>query len=151
MNVDVAIVGGGAAGCVVARRLSESRSWSGLLVEAGPDVRRSVPRALRDGWTVPREPDWGYRAEPDARGVAEELTRGRLLGGTSWMTRFALRGSPEDYDEWAALGNPGWGFEDVLPHFARLEADSDFGDRPWHGNQGLLPVDRHLDLEPTHV
>ena len=148
---DVVIVGGGAGGCVVAARLSESGSRSVLLVEAGPDLRASATGALRDGWLIPREPDWGYRAEPDARGVVEDLTRGKLLGGTSWMTRFALRGSPADYGEWAALGNPGWAFEDVLPYLARLEADADFGDRPWHGDRGPLPVTRYLDLEPTEI
>jgi choline dehydrogenase-like flavoprotein len=148
---DVVIVGGGAAGCVVAARLSESGSRSVLLLEAGPDLRANLPDELRDGWRIPREPDWGFAAEPDARGVVEPLTRGRLLGGTSWMTRFALRGSTADYDEWAALGNPGWGFEDVLPYFMRLEADADFGHHPWHGGRGRLPITRYLDIELTEI
>lgn len=148
---DVVIVGGGAAGCAVAARLSESVSRSVLLVEAGPDLRAKLPRELRDGWRIPREPDWGLAAEPDARGVSEDLTRGRLLGGTSWMTRFALRGSAADYDEWAALGNPGWGFEDVLPYFTALEADTDFGDQPWHGDDGPLPITCYLDVGLTDV
>jgi choline dehydrogenase len=148
---DVVIVGGGAAGCVVAARLSESGSRSVLLLEAGPDVRAILPDGLRDGWRIPREPDWGFAAEPDARGIGEDLTRGRLLGGTSWMTRFALRGSTADYDEWAALGNPGWGFEDVLPYFIRLEADADFGHHEWHGRHGRLPITRYLDLELSEI
>jgi choline dehydrogenase len=148
---DVVIVGGGAAGCVVAARLSESSTRSVLLVEAGPDLRASLPESLRNGWEIPREPDWGYAAQPDARGVVEDLTRGRLLGGTSWMTRFAFRGASADYDEWAALGNPGWAFEEVLPYFTRLEADADFGDRPWHGDGGPLPVTRYLDLDLAEV
>jgi choline dehydrogenase len=145
------IVGGGAAGCVVAARLSESRSRSVLLLEAGPDLRSNVPDELRDGWRLSQQFDWGYAAEPDARGAVEDVRRGKFLGGTSWVTRFALRGSPGDYDEWAALGNAGWGFEDVLPYFARLEADADFGDQPWHGDRGPLPVTRYLDLEPTEI
>jgi choline dehydrogenase len=148
---DVVVVGGGAAGCVVAARLSESGSRSVLLLEAGPDLRANPPHDLRDGWRIPREPDWGLAAEPDARGVIEDLTRGRLVGGTSWMTRFALRGSAADYDEWTALGNPGWGFEDVLPYFTRLEADADFGDLPWHGDDGPLPITRYLDVELTDI
>ena len=148
---DVVIVGGGAAGCVVAARLSESGSRSVLLLEAGPDLRASVPGELRDGWRIPGEFDWGYTSEPDARGVIEDLTRGRLLGGTSWMTRFALRGSTADYDDWAALGNAGWRFEDVLPYFTRLESDADFGGRPWHGDRGPMPVDRYLDVELTEI
>ena len=148
---DVVIVGGGAAGCVVAARLSESRSRSVLLLEAGPDLRSNLPDELRDGWHLSEHFDWGYAAAPDARGVVEDLRRGKLLGGTSWVTRFALRGSPADYEQWAALGNPGWGFDDVLPYFARLEADADFGDQPWHGDRGPLPITRYLDLEPTEI
>ena len=67
------------------------------------------------------------------------------------MTRFAVRGSPADFDEWAALGNPGWAFDDVLPYFRRLEADVDFGDRPWHGDIGPIPVNRYFEIEPTDV
>jgi choline dehydrogenase len=111
----------------------------------------NLPDELRDGWRLSQQFDWGYTAEPDARGVVEDLRRGKLLGGTSWVTRFALRGSPADYDEWAALGNAGWGFEDVLPSFARLETDADFGDQPWHGECGRLPITRYLDLEPTEI
>jgi choline dehydrogenase len=122
-----------------------------LLLEAGPDLRAGVPDELRDGWRLSEAFDWGYASEPDARGVVEDLRRGKLLGGTSWVTRFALRGSPADYDEWAALGNPGWGFEDVLPYFTLLEADADFGDRRWHGEHGRLPVSRYLDLELTEI
>jgi choline dehydrogenase len=143
------VVGGGAAGCVVAARLSESRSL--LLLEAGPDLRANLPGELRDGWRTNQAFDWGYASQPDARGVVEDLRRGRLVGGTSWVTRFALRGSRADYDEWAALGNAGWGFEDVLPYLARLEADADFGDQPWHGDRGPLPITRYLDLELTEI
>jgi choline dehydrogenase-like flavoprotein len=63
------------------------------------------------------------------------------------VTRFALRGSPADYDEWDALGNAGWGFKDLLPYFTRLEVDADFGDQPWHGDRGPMPISRYLDLE----
>ncbi|MGZ4192315.1 MAG: GMC family oxidoreductase [Solirubrobacteraceae bacterium] len=148
---DVVVVGGGAAGCVVAARLAESGSRSVLLVEAGPDLRASVPGALRDGWRVPREPDWGLAAKPDARGVVEELTRGRLVGGTSWMTRFAWRGATADYDEWAARGNPGWAFEDVLPFFTRVEADTDFARQVWQDGGGRLPITRYLDVELSEI
>jgi len=144
-------VGGGAAGCVVAARLAETGSRSVLLLEAGPDLRASVPDALRDGWRLTPEFDWDYASEPDARGEVEDLRRGKLLGGTSWVTRFALRGSAADYDEWEALGNDGWGFEDVLPYFRRLEADADFGDRPWHGDAGPMPISRYLNLDLTEI
>jgi choline dehydrogenase len=122
-----------------------------LLLEAGPDLRANLPEKLRDGWHLTQEFDWGYRSAPDPRGGVEDLRRGKLLGGTSWVTRFALRGSPADYDEWAALGNAGWGFADVLPYFVSLEADAEFGDQPWHGDRGPLPIRRYLDLELSEV
>jgi choline dehydrogenase len=146
---DVVVVGGGAAGCVVAARLAEFASRSVLLLEAGPDLRAGLPGEFRDGWRLPQGFDWGYASEPDTRGIAENLRRGKLVGGTSWVTRFALRGSPADYDEWAGLGNAGWGFTDVLPYFTRLEADADFGDQPWHGDRGPMPVSRYPGLELT--
>jgi choline dehydrogenase len=148
---DVVVVGGGAAGCVVAARLSESGSRSVLLLEAGPDLRADLPDEIRDGWHMTRQFDWGYKSEPDELGVVQDLRRGKLMGGTSSLTRFALRGSPADYDEWAVLGNAGWGFDDLLPYFKRLETDADFGDRPWHGDGGPIPVTRYKDLEPTEI
>jgi choline dehydrogenase len=148
---DVVIVGGGAAGCIVAARVAGSASGSVLLLEAGPDLRADLPGEFRDGWRLPRGSDWGYASEPDTRGVAEDLRRVKLLGGTSWVTRFALRGSPADYDEWAGLGNAGWAFTDVLPYFKMLEGDADFGDQPWHGDRGPLPVSRYPGLEFTEI
>ena len=133
-GVNVVVVGGGAAGCVVAARLAESESRSVLLLEAGPDRRGGMPAVLHEGWTIEREMfDWGYvsAAEPP-----QPVRRKRVVGGTSWLTRFTPRGAPADYDGWAAHGVPGWGWENVLPYFVKLECDVEFGDRPWHGRTG---------------
>src|SRR5207247_5320955 len=92
-----------------------------------------------------------FESEPDTSGGSGTLRRGRLLGGTSWLTRFAVRGAAADFDAWAASGNPGWSFEDVLPAFRRLEADADFGERPWHGERGPIPIARYLELEPSGI
>jgi choline dehydrogenase len=142
---DVVIVGGGAAGCVLARRLADA-GRSVLLLEAGPDLGDRVPPPMLDGWHNPQAADWttdwGLESEPDGGG-ATKLRRGRVLGGTSWLTRFAVRGHPADFDAWAARGNPGWSFTDVLPTFRRLEADRDFGDAPWHGSTGPMTIDRY--------
>ena len=86
-----------------------------------------------------------------ARGATSKLRRGRLLGGTSWLTQFAVRGAAADFDAWAARGNPGWSFADVLPAFRRLEADAEFGGRPWHGDRGPIPITRYPELEPSEI
>ena len=76
---DTVIVGGGAAGCVLARRLSEDRDRSVLLLEAGPDLRDTTPIEFRDGWRLPTIPDSGLQMEPDEGGATQKLRRGRLL------------------------------------------------------------------------
>ena len=149
---DVVVVGGGAAGCVVAARLSEEGSRRVLLLEAGPDHRALMPADVRDGWRPTTRHDWGYVAELDAVGVARPLPRGKLLGGcSSTNATFALRGHPADYDAWAHAGNDGWSFDEVLPFFTRLESDADFGGAPWHGDGGPLPIRRYRDDELTDV
>lgn len=149
---DVVVVGGGAAGCVVAARLAERVSRSVLLLEAGPDRRSDLPDEMRDGWTIRSDQfDWGYTSVPGPGGVTQSVRRTKLLGGTSWLTRFTPRGHPADYDGWAALGNAGWRFDDVLPYFVRLETDLDFGDQPWHGDSGPIPSTRYLDVEQVEI
>jgi choline dehydrogenase len=139
---DVVVVGAGAAGCVVAARLAEL-GREVCLVEAGPDLRRDVPADFRDGWEFPRRHEWGFEALPDDRGSTQPVRRGRLVGGTSWVTRFAVRGGPADFDLWARTGCPGWSFDEVLPWFRRIETDLDFPDVPWHGADGPMPVTRY--------
>ena len=152
MDADIVVVGGGAAGCVVARRTAESTGARVLLLEAGQICVLKLPPDLRDGWRLPTLPDWGFEAEAKG-GNPTKLRRGRLLGGTSWLTRFAVRGAAADFDDWATRGNPGWTFQEVLPVFRRLEADADFGGDPWHGDRGPMPITRYPDLprSPIHV
>lgn len=146
---EIVVVGGGSAGCVVARRLAE-RGRSVLLVEAGPDVRSVVDGSIRNGWTLEREAfDWGYRAAADATGAEPPVRRKRALGGTSWLTRFTPRGGPADFDGWVARGNPGWSWSDVLGYFIRAETDIDFGSSPWHGERGPIPSNRYLSVRLT--
>ena len=154
---DVIVIGAGSAGCVVAARLAENPARSVLLLEAGPDRSSAISPALRDGWDIARGTDWtndwGYQTEPSPGAESALLRRGKLLGGTSWLTRFAVRGAPADFDAWAARGLDGWSFDDVLPFFRRVERDLEFGKAPWHGDAGPVPITRYPGMQraPIHA
>ena len=145
-SADYLVVGAGGAGCVIARRLAERPGASVLLLEAGGE-----PDLDADGWRLGTQPDWGFEAQPDGDAPPRKLRRGRVLGGTSWFTRFAVRGPAADFDAWAARGNPGWSFAEVLPAFRALERDADFADRPWHGGGGPFPIARFASEPRTRA
>ncbi|MEE2829139.1 MAG: GMC family oxidoreductase N-terminal domain-containing protein [Myxococcota bacterium] len=145
-SFDTVVVGGGSAGAVISARMTESDDNEVLLLEAGPDYPEldQLPRDLTDGrWNSMRRHDWGYRHRPTTRQIRFPLPRGKVVGGSSAVnTCIALRGQPEDFDEWASLGLDEWSWQHCLPAFKRLESDQDFRDE-WHGNQGPLPIRRH--------
>ncbi|MBX6427012.1 MAG: GMC family oxidoreductase N-terminal domain-containing protein [Variibacter sp.] len=145
---DVLIIGGGAAGCVLAARLSEDAGTRVVLVEAGRDTPPgAVPDDIRDTFPVSYfNPDYfwpGLTAAANVGTPQAPYSQARVMGGgSSVMGMWALRGMPGDYDAWRDAGAVGWGWEDVLPAFRRLERDLDF-DGPLHGKDGPIPVRRH--------
>jgi len=139
-SFDYIVVGAGSAGCVLANRLSEDGRHRVLLLEAGPADRYPwihIPIGYGKTMFHPRY-NWGFHTEPDPNMHGRKLywPRGRCLGGSSSINGLIyVRGQPEDYDRWAALGNEGWGWRDVLPHFIRSEHNSR-GASEFHGGDG---------------
>ena len=153
---DTLIIGAGAAGCVIANRLSADPKRRVALIEAGPSDRRfplNLKTTLPIGNTflLPHAAtNWQHEYRGGA-GVGHRLIpcpRGRLLGGcTSVNGTVYMRGHRLDYDDWAALGNTGWGWDEVLPFYKRHE-DHDRGASAWHGSGGELSVQRPAQSNP---
>jgi choline dehydrogenase-like flavoprotein len=149
---DFIVVGAGSAGCVLANRLTASGRHSVLLLEAGgedDDRWIHIPLGYGKHFSNPKV-NWLYQSEPDektgSRAIAQP--RGKVLGGTSSINGTVyVRGQREDYDEWRALGNAGWGYADVLPYFRKAE-DNQRWSNEYHGVGGPLCVSDASDAHP---
>ncbi|MEA2466812.1 MAG: choline dehydrogenase, partial [Thermoleophilaceae bacterium] len=140
---DYVIVGAGSAGCVLAARLTEDPDVSVLLVEAGPpDVKENIHVPAAFGSLFKTDVDWDYATAPEdgCNGRMMFLPRGKTLGGSSSINAMVyIRGARQDYDGWRDAGNPGWGYDELLPLFRRSE-DNERGESEYHGVGGPLSV-----------
>ena len=143
-EVDYVIVGAGSAGCVIANRLSKSAATQVLLLEAGGSDRSpwiQIPVGYGRSFTNPAV-NWMYDADPDPGLDNRRIfwPRGKVLGGSSSINAMVyVRGQPQDFDDWAAAGNPGWSWRDVLPYFKLLE-DHEWGASESHGAGGPVHI-----------
>ena len=151
---DYIIVGAGAAGCVLANRLSEDAHTRVLLVEAGGSDDKLMIRMPLGMMRAFRDPalTWGYLSEPEPNlnGRKLPVPRGRVLGGSSSINgMFFMRGHSADFDGWRDLGCEGWSYAHVLPYFKRLES-SWRGAVPYHGTTGPMPVAANATTRLLH-
>lgn len=144
VSFDYIIVGAGSAGCVLADRLTANGKHRVLLLEAGGTDRRFyVQMPLGYGKTFyDKSVNWMYQAEPDPglNGQRDFYPRGKLLGGSSSINAMVyIRGHRQDYEDWRAAGNVGWGWDDVLPAYKAME-DCAEGDPAYRGRGGPLTI-----------
>jgi len=149
---DYVIVGAGAAGSVLANRLTDDPDVTVCVLEAGPPDRNPwihIPAGFTKTLFDP-SCTWQFKTEPTVNtgGRAIATTQGRTLGGSSSINGMVYnRGQPADLDNWAQRGNRGWGYDDMLPYYRRTERRVGFGDPAKRGRDGGIPV---TDMDWMH-
>ncbi|MGH8138368.1 MAG: GMC family oxidoreductase [Steroidobacteraceae bacterium] len=142
---DYVVVGAGTAGCVLASRLSEDRNTRVALLEAGPMDRHPlihIPATVGAAISV-RGINWRFMTVPQEHLANRSIPipRGHVVGGSGSINGMVyFRGHPTDFDDWAAAGNPGWSYREVLPYFMRSENNAAYADSAYHGQGGPMNV-----------
>jgi len=142
---DYVVVGAGTAGCVLASRLSEDRNTRVALIEAGPMDRHPfihIPATVGAAISRPGI-NWRFMTVPQQHlaGRSIPIPRGHVVGGSGSINGMVyFRGHPSDFDDWAAAGNPGWSYREVLPYFLRSENNDAYPDSVYHGHGGPMNV-----------
>jgi choline dehydrogenase len=144
-SFDYVVVGSGPAGSLLANRLTEDKSATVCVLEAGvPD--RSIYVRIPSGFVkLLYDPSflWEFKSEPSEHVAGREIRipQGRIVGGSSSLNGLVYsRGQPDDFNDWAASGNDGWSYRDVLPYFMRSERRIGPGDDRFRGREGTLPI-----------
>ncbi|XP_045503188.1 glucose dehydrogenase [FAD, quinone]-like [Colias croceus] len=154
---DFIIVGAGTAGCVIANRLTEIPDWKVLLVEAGVNENYLMDIPILANYLQFTAANWKYKTKPSDKYCAGfenqqcNWPRGKVVGGSSVINYMIYtRGAPQDYNNWEAMGNKGWNWDEVLPYFKKVENFNipAFDNPKYHGHEGFLNVE-HAPFRTT--
>ncbi|XP_014090148.2 glucose dehydrogenase [FAD, quinone]-like [Bactrocera oleae] len=145
---DFIVVGAGTAGCTLAARLSENHAWKVLLIEAGGPENMAMDIPIMAHFLQLTEINWNYRTQPSNKYCLAmnnrrcNWPRGKVMGGSSVLNYMMYtRGNRRDYDRWAALGNEGWSYGEVLPYFRKFEgSEVPNAERDYVGRQGPVKI-----------